>query len=61
MAYYRLYFLSADGRIRDAVELDCPDDGTALGAAEALRASRKHRHAMELWQQSRKVKAFAPL
>jgi len=51
VAYYRLYFLSADGRMSDVVELHCDSDEDALAEAEGRRDGR----AMELWNEQRLV------
>lgn len=55
MPDYRLYFLSPDGRIRQAVELQCRDDDAAIRLAETHADGR----AMELWSLERRVKEFA--
>ena len=55
MKSYRLYFLDHNGHIRRAVEMECESDDQAIDAVEQHRDAR----AMELWQQARKVKAFA--
>lgn len=51
VAYYRLYFLSADGRISDVVELHCDTDRDALAEAESRREGRP----TELWNEQRFV------
>lgn len=60
MPYYRLYFLDETGHIWLADPMDCDDDDAAIAAVEAHRAKRNHLHAMELWQQGRRVKQFPP-
>ena len=55
MLSYRLYFLGRDGRIAHAVQLECCSDEQALAAVGTHADGR----AMELWQQARKVRAFA--
>jgi hypothetical protein len=55
MLSYRLYFLDRGGRITSAVELECASDDDALRAVEEHLDGRP----VELWQQGRKVRAFA--
>jgi hypothetical protein len=55
--YYRLYhFSQTTGGIARFDEFDAVDDT----AAEAFAADRMNAHAMELWQQHRKVRRFDP-
>jgi hypothetical protein len=51
MAHYRAYILNRDGRIMEAVDLDCADDAAATKAARQLDDG----HDVELWQQARVV------
>jgi hypothetical protein len=51
MAHYRAYILNLDGRIMEAVNLDCADDAAATKAARQLVDG----HDVELWQQARVV------
>ena len=52
MSLYRIYWLAADGHIRDAVNLDCASDQDAL--AEARKRISDY-PAMEVWQGPRRV------
>jgi hypothetical protein len=53
MTYYRAYIVGRDGRYKDAVDLDCPDDITAL---ESIKQQQlENRYGIELWQQDRLV------
>jgi hypothetical protein len=54
MAHYRLYFLRPDNRIGRALDLDCPNDETAI----TIVGQHDHSHAMELWSGKRKVRYF---
>jgi hypothetical protein len=56
MLSYRLYFLGREGRFTRAVGFECSCDEEALRAVEDHADGR----AMELWQQARKVRAYAP-
>lgn len=54
MASYRLYFLNAAGRSFRGVDLDSPDDASAIARADRYPRNRP----MELWAGSRVVKAY---
>ena len=56
MPDYHLYFLSPEGKVTHAVELECPDDENAIEMAESQADGR----AMELWSLKRRVKTFQP-
>lgn len=57
MTDYRLYLRGgAEGRIVGVIELDCPDDETAVELAERRRTGVR----AELWQRARKIRAFEP-
>ena len=49
--HYRAYFLTNDGHIRDATDLDCFDDGDAGKQVADMLGSRD----IEVWQGTRKV------
>ncbi len=51
MPHYRIYFLNDKGRIRHAVDIECPTDDDALRVVQ----ERKDGRAMELWEGARKV------
>ena len=51
---YHLFLISADGELRQRVELDCRDDAHAIAAIEDSISDQ----AMELWQGERLVKRF---
>jgi hypothetical protein len=54
MAEYRAYIIGEDGHFIRAVDLSCPDDGTAINKAQQLVDG----HDVELWQLDRKVETF---
>jgi hypothetical protein len=54
MAEYRAYILGADGRIANALNLECEDDEAAEKAAKQLING----HDVELWQGTRKIATF---
>ncbi|HEX4504970.1 MAG TPA: hypothetical protein VH722_04500 [Alphaproteobacteria bacterium] len=54
MPDYRLYFLDSDGKISHAVELQCPDDDSAI----QLVSSHADGRDMELWSLKRCIRAF---
>jgi hypothetical protein len=56
MIGYYAYIIGDDGHIQNRVEIVCKDD------EEATRLAKKlvNGHAVELWQQARKVAAFDP-
>jgi hypothetical protein len=55
MSYYRLYFLDSSNRIREALDMEQPDDRGAIAAAAARAADGR---AMELWNYDRVVRRF---
>jgi hypothetical protein len=54
--YYRLYRFK-DGRVEQAVDVACEDDGDARRIAERVFDGR----AAELWQGTRKVASWPPV
>jgi hypothetical protein len=54
MAEYRAYIIGTDGRFLRAIELICPDDGTAKEYAKQLVDG----HDIELWQGDHKIETF---
>jgi len=54
MAFYRAYFLDADGHIVAVHPFDADADALALGAAQRL-LSETNFPGMELWELSRRV------
>jgi hypothetical protein len=54
MTTYRLRFLNAAGRSFRGVDLDCPDDASAIARADRYARGRP----MELWSGARVVKAY---
>jgi hypothetical protein len=55
MAHYRAYILNRDGRIMEAVDLDCADDTAATESAKQLVDG----HDVELWKDARVVSRLA--
>jgi hypothetical protein len=56
MAWYRLYFLSCDGDIRNVDEFVAQDDGLALALPDGLHEAVRDLYAgYELWQGSRRI------
>ena len=53
---YRAYIVGPDGHIQRRNDLLCADDDAAKERAKALVDG----HAIELWQESRKVAQFDP-
>jgi hypothetical protein len=53
---YRAYIVGPDGHIQRRIDLLCADDDAAKERAKALVDG----HAIELWQESRKVAQFDP-
>jgi len=53
---YRAYIIGTDGRIRDRVEFFCESDDDAKQRAQQL----VDEHAVELWDEARKVARFEP-
>lgn len=51
MATYRFYFMTVDDRIARGKDVECDHDEDALARARALH----HAHAVEVWQERRKV------
>jgi hypothetical protein len=51
---YRLYFLDAQGHVRDRADLECEDDGHAVQVAERHADGR----AMELWRRAILIRKF---
>jgi hypothetical protein len=51
MAHYRAYILNREGRIMEAVDLDCTDDAAAAESAKQLDDG----HDVELWRNARVV------
>lgn len=56
MASYRFYFMTASDRIARGQDIDCADDEDALARARSLH----HAHAVEIWQERRKVGRIEP-
>ena len=55
MLYYRLYFMTAAGRIRRFAEFDAPHDEAAI----TLAAEHAGEQPLELWCEKRMVRRFA--
>ncbi len=55
MAHYRAYILNREGRIMEAVDLDCADDAAATESAKRLDDG----HDVELWKDTRVVSRLA--
>jgi hypothetical protein len=55
MAHYRAYILNREGRIMEAVDLDCADDDDATESAKQLVDG----HDVELWRNARVVGKLA--
>lgn len=55
MPRYRTYLLDEDGRIANAIDMDCADD------EQAKECARKYLfgHSAELWQEDRLIAAYA--
>jgi len=53
---YRAYIIGPDGHIERRIDLVCADDDAAKERAKALVDG----HAIELWQETRKVAQFDP-
>jgi hypothetical protein len=51
MTYYRAYIIGQDGHFKEAINLDCVDDTTAVESAKQL----VNGHDVELWQHDRMV------
>jgi hypothetical protein len=51
VASYRFYFMTAGDRIARGQDVECDSDDDALARARALH----HAHAVEVWQERRKV------
>jgi hypothetical protein len=54
MAGYRCYSLGEDGKIRSAINIQCPSDAAAIEEAE-LRLAACGYPAIEVWQRARRV------
>jgi hypothetical protein len=54
MTDYRVYVLGSDGHIVNAIQLDCPDDSTAIQTAKQYING----HDIELWLRDRKIAKF---
>ena len=55
MTYYRAYIIGQDGHFKEAINLDCADDTTAVESAKQL----VNGHDVELWQRDRLVTKLA--
>ena len=53
---YRAYIIGQDGRIKDRVEFHCDDENEAKERAKQLVDG----HAIELWDQARRIARFEP-
>ena len=53
---YRVYIIGSDGHVQDRIELFCEDDDDAEERAKQLVDG----HAVELWDQARKIATFEP-
>ena len=53
---YRAYILGLDGHIQDRIDLFCTNDDEAKERAKQLVDG----HAVELWDEARKIAIFAP-
>ena len=53
---YRAYILGLDGHIQDRIDLFCTNDDEAKERAKQLVDG----HAVELWDEARKVARFEP-
>ncbi len=51
MSSYRLYFIGRDGRFEKAVQMEHPDDESAIAEAKTLAEGRP----VELWNLDRRV------
>lgn len=59
MAWYRVYFLSRNGDIRNVDEFDAEDDGVALTLADGVQEAVSDVYAgYELWRGSRRIYRF---
>jgi hypothetical protein len=59
MAGYRCYSLGEDGKIKGAVNIQCPSDAAAIEEAE-LRLATCGYPAIEVWQGARRVGIVGP-
>jgi hypothetical protein len=55
MQHYRTYFLDENGRISNAVDMECTDDEQAKQCAKKFLSGR----AAELWQEHRLIATYA--
>ena len=56
MPEYRLYLLGRDNHFEGVVELDCPDDETAMTTGAVIHTEVRR----ELWRGARLVKIYGP-
>lgn len=56
MKEYQVYILHEDGHIKSRTDLSCENDEEAKKRAQQLVDG----HAIELWQQARKIVKFEP-
>ena len=56
MKHYRLYFLSKEGHFLRAINLEAPDDATALASARAVNLHS----AMEVWRGNAMIGVIEP-
>jgi hypothetical protein len=56
MPQYRLYTVGSDGHFVGAENMECSDDQEAIQHAQ----NRVDGHDIELWEQGRFIKRFAP-
>ena len=55
MQHYRAYFLDQDGRISNAIDMECTDDEQAKECAKKFVSDRN----AELWQEARLIAIYA--
>lgn len=53
---YYAYIIGDDGHIQNRVEIDCDDDKEAVRCAKRLVDG----HAIELWQEARRIATLQP-
>jgi hypothetical protein len=53
---YYAYVIGTDGHVRNRIEVICDNDGEARRCAEQLVDG----HAIELWQEARKIATLGP-
>lgn len=49
MSEYTVHFLDERGRHERQTSITCPDDASAINAADELRRAQGHRHGLQLW------------